>query len=385
MKKHVDRRSSLMLSAFRRWVSNNQQSGLVQGAATGLNSVGLKKLAVDRLFRSAPTPSAEVKEFCEALLRELREEISTLMEGSTPVIVGPWVSEVGYELLYWIPFLRWVFKDHSLIKNRRVIFLSRGGVSEWYGGLHVHGEYIDLFDLYSVGEFVALNERRIADSYSLQKQLTISPVDKEMCDAVARHLSLDNYTMLHPSVMYNSYEPVWFGHVPQRVIAETTIHRRIVSKRMDILFDLPTDYVAVKFYSRPSFPLNDQNRNIVDQFVRNLASKANVVVLNTSLQVDDHAEFAMPDLPNVFAVPELAVPNTNLALQSEIIAGARALYGTYGGFSYLGPTYGIPSMGLISQGKHFIKMHGNIVYTFLERVDSTMSIVESEDVGMLLS
>jgi hypothetical protein len=30
--------------------------------------------------------------------------------GSSPIVVGPWLAEVGYEVLYWIPFLRW-FQD----------------------------------------------------------------------------------------------------------------------------------------------------------------------------------------------------------------------------------------------------------------------------------
>ena len=25
-----------------------------------------------------------------------------------PILVGPWLSEVGFELLYWIPLLRWI-------------------------------------------------------------------------------------------------------------------------------------------------------------------------------------------------------------------------------------------------------------------------------------
>ena len=25
-----------------------------------------------------------------------------------PLIVGPWLSEVGFEILYWLPFLNWV-------------------------------------------------------------------------------------------------------------------------------------------------------------------------------------------------------------------------------------------------------------------------------------
>ena len=32
---------------------------------------------------------------------------------SEPILVGPWLGEVGFELLYWIPFLRWFARDAS--------------------------------------------------------------------------------------------------------------------------------------------------------------------------------------------------------------------------------------------------------------------------------
>src|SRR5688572_19670832 len=34
--------------------------------------------------------------------------LQKMARSERPVIVGPWVSEVGFELLYWIPFLNWV-------------------------------------------------------------------------------------------------------------------------------------------------------------------------------------------------------------------------------------------------------------------------------------
>jgi hypothetical protein len=49
-----------------------------------------------------------------------------------PVIVGPWTGEVGFELLYWIPFLQWV-RETFPIDPARMIVISRGGVASWYG------------------------------------------------------------------------------------------------------------------------------------------------------------------------------------------------------------------------------------------------------------
>ena len=48
--------------------------------------------------------------------------------GSRPIIAGPWTSEVGYEALYWLPFLAWA-ADHYGVRPERMIALSRGGTA----------------------------------------------------------------------------------------------------------------------------------------------------------------------------------------------------------------------------------------------------------------
>ena len=66
-----------------------------------------------------------------------------LARGRHPIVAGPWLSEVGFEVLYWIPFLRW-FEDRYRVDRERVIAVSRGGASSWYAD--VAGAYVDIFD-----------------------------------------------------------------------------------------------------------------------------------------------------------------------------------------------------------------------------------------------
>ncbi len=40
-------------------------------------------------------------------VEETKELITMLGRQDRPIIVGPWLSETGFELLYWIPFLAW--------------------------------------------------------------------------------------------------------------------------------------------------------------------------------------------------------------------------------------------------------------------------------------
>ena len=87
----------------------------------------------------------------------LEREIAYVARGRGPIIAGPWLSEVGFEVLYWIPFLRW-FQDRYRIDAERIVAISRGGVAEWYGG--IAGRYVEIFDHLSPEEFGRRNRER---------------------------------------------------------------------------------------------------------------------------------------------------------------------------------------------------------------------------------
>ena len=101
-------------------------------------------------------------------------------------------------------------------------------------------------------------------------------------------------------------------------------------------------YVAVKFYFSDSFPATDANRAFVRRVLGSLAARGRVVSLTTGLHLDDHGG-AGSEPPGVEPLPAGVEPRINLALQSAIVANASAFVGTYGGFSYLAPFYGVPT------------------------------------------
>ena len=47
----------------------------------------------------------------------------------------------------------------------------------------------------------------------------------------------------------------------------------------------------------------------------------------------------------------------NLATQSAVVAGARRFIGTYGGFSYLAPMYGVDSLSFFSAREKLVPFH----------------------------
>ena len=65
------------------------------------------------------------------ILAAMRKELRLLSKVRGHVMVGPWLSEVGFELLYWIPFLRWAVPEFNLDPSRLIV-VSRGGVAGWY-------------------------------------------------------------------------------------------------------------------------------------------------------------------------------------------------------------------------------------------------------------
>src|SRR5207248_7465274 len=61
----------------------------------------------------------------------VERDVARVVSGSDPIVVGPWLSEVGYEVLYWIPFVRWV-QSQFHIPPERLVVVTRGGAASWY-------------------------------------------------------------------------------------------------------------------------------------------------------------------------------------------------------------------------------------------------------------
>lgn len=257
-----------------------------------------------------------------------------------PVVVGPWLAEVGFELLYWIPFVRGVAQDAGL-DPERVVVVSRGGVAGWYGELA--GRYVDLFDLIEPTRLASLQADRIAAAGG-QKQLAVSGMDRDIYARVQEQLG-QPIDVLHPSLMFRRFRPVWM-----RLRSPTLAYRELVFGPMRLGRAAPParPYVAVKPYFSSAFPDEPGNRELVRSLVLSLATMVDVVTLTTGLNLDDHAEPEIPDHPAVRDGLAGVRPADNLAVQTALIASSRLFVGTYGGPAYLAPLVGVPAVGLFS-------------------------------------
>jgi len=296
---------------------------------------------------------------------DVRSELDRIARGTETVIVGPWLSEVGFELLYWLPFLNWATREFSLPPDQ-LIAVSRGGSGAWYSDLC--GRHVDVFDLLSVEQYRALNAERWADD-GHQKQFEVGPADRRIVELVRERLGLGSTALLHPSLMYGLYRYYWEEQGSISLLHDHGEFRRLPDPG-GRLPELPDEYVAVRFYFRPSFPDTPDNRRFASNVIQTLAAHRPVVMLNTGLSLDDHADFTPPAQKNVHAVEHLMTPGENIRTQARIIANARALIGTYGGLSYLGPLLGVPTVGIYSDATHIVPAHLDMT----ERLSRAMGV-----------
>ena len=126
---------------------------------------------------------------------QIERELALLARGRQPIVAGPWLSEVGFEVLYWIPFLRW-FEDRYRVDRERVIAVSRGGSAEWYGD--VADRYVEIFDHIDPETFARRNaERRDAGRIGRPEADESRAFDDEILhDGRARSVGLGNASRL---------------------------------------------------------------------------------------------------------------------------------------------------------------------------------------------
>lgn len=254
----------------------------------------------------------------------------------TPLLVGPFLGEIGYEVEYWIPFLRRLLREHG-IEPEQATVMTRGGAALWYSDFAAHA--LDVLELMTPEEYLPRLEERRRRAGDL-KQLQVERFDRELV-ALARE-RLGDLTVLHPGLMFTRLRGLWFKGQPLDRLWPQVEYRRLDVEPWSSE-EIPADYVAVKAYFNEVLPGTEENRAFFLAAIERLAEKVDVVLLSTGLLVDDHEEWATLH-DRVHRIEDLLRPEDNLAVQTRIVAGALGLVATYGGFSYIGPFLGVPTL-----------------------------------------
>ena len=282
---------------------------------------------------------------------ETKEMITMFGRQGRPIIAGPWLTEAGFELLYWIPFLAWA-KAYASLHDDQLIIVSRGGAAPWYR--HISPNYHDILSLVSAEEFRLRNEVRVHEQKGRLKHIDVGDFDREIIEGVKRARGLGKVKILHPSLMYNLFNVFWRQQAPITLVEAFSVFRPLQKLPLgDLSAHLPREYVAVKFYANSALPDTPANRALITQVLDDLTATTDVVLLNTGRQYDDHTDFAPLRRDRLHRVDHLMPPETNLEVQTRIISGAKAFIGTYGGFSYLAPFCGTSTVAFYSNPAAF--------------------------------
>ena len=278
--------------------------------------------------------------------RSVKRALATEAAGSKPIIVGPWTSEVGYEALYWLPFLAWA-ADHYGVRAERLIALSRGGTAAWYAG--VANRYVEIFDLVEPAEFARQGAAR--RQRGDQKQMALSEFDRDLIRLATARLDVRDAAVWHPGLMYQLFRAFWYGDRSLDFLVRHTDFRRL-RRPENANLSLPEEYVAVKFYTGPALPDSEANRALLVNLVQRVAARTPVVMLDTAWSVDEHQDYDFTGIPGVTTLRPSLDPRTNLGLQTQVIAGARRFIGTCGGLAWLAPLLGVETTAVYEDDRY---------------------------------
>jgi len=282
----------------------------------------------------------------------VERDIARVVSGSDPIIVGPWLSEVGYEVLYWVPFVRWIQSQHD-IPTDRLIIVTRGGAASWYSDITTNA--VELFDLMSPEEYAAGNAQRSAEDRGTLKQFVISSMDQRIVAEVQRRVGASRAQVLHPSLLYQLFHQFWLGHRPPSFLDRRTRYRRVAAPNVAVP-PLPADFVAVKFYTAASLPPTEPVRRALRSIVVGLAERTPVVMLDTGLALDDHEDYSFA-ASRIHSVRDALTPRDNLAVQTAIISRASSFVGTCGALAWLAPMLGVDTTAILADARF---LHGHL-------------------------
>ena len=290
----------------------------------------------------------------------VEREIDDIVNGAQTIVAGPWLSEVGFETLYWVPFLRWV-KAAFRLDPARVVAVSRGGVASWYRG--IADRYVELWDHVDPAEFA-----RRASERGATKQLEVSAFDRDIVHVVERVIG-SRVGVLHPSLMYRLFSLFWSGQRAQSFLDAHTRFEAVAPPQILDPARLPREYVAVKFYAARSLPDTPEVRRTLSWFVDSLAERTQVVLLDTGLVLDEHADYAFGVSGRVISARTWMTPNNNLGVQTQIIAGAQAYAGTCGSVAWLAPMLGVNTSAVYLDPK-WLHAHLGVMLRACHRADA---------------
>jgi hypothetical protein len=297
-----------------------------------------------------------------------------LQRSTLPIIVGCFRGEVGFEALYFVPFLRALGIDPE-----RLYIVTRAGAHVWYP----NPRGIELFALRDPKQVRVENIKQVKQTGML-KQTAVSAFDRDVLKDAAGELKLTRYLTLHPSWMYHVLEPFWES---RRGLSWLHQHVNLQSLPPPDVpgLTLPPAFVAVRFYARSTFPYGDVAATIAQETIRQLAAQQPVVLLNAPVHADEHVDFDVKDQPNLYRLKDLVTmtPQNNLAVQSAVLAKAVGFVGTYGGLAQLALLYKKPTVSFYQDWQGTLVAHKHLADAMAMQAGVACQVVRVTEIPLL--
>lgn len=278
----------------------------------------------------------------------LLHRVRRLTDDREHVFAGPWGGEVGYELLYWIPFLRWLSREIPSLRGRLTV-CSRGGVESWYAD--ITDSYVELFELMDPDELAAKRAKAqpAGLSHARSSRLTSAvgvkqstEVDSAIIDAAADRAGIESYAVIGPGLVYKLLRSL---REPGAVYQPGTIFEPRPIHPPPTHLPLPERFVAVRFYRGGGTPAAPGVEATVGRIVERLRAVVPVVSLDPGIRLDHHEDFATT---GAYRLPKLT-PRENLRVLTAVTSRALMYVGSYGGMSYIAPYVGVPAVTWLAQ------------------------------------
>ena len=302
--------------------------------------------------------------------------LQRIAKSKAPIVVGPFRSEVGFEVLYWMPFVKWAL-GYAGIDPNRCVALSRGGMGKLYGVAHD----ADLYKLRGVDavrfENTADYERR-----KLQKQTEITPWDVDVSREAAKGAFGPSRSLhiLHPSWMYWLLDAYWNEQASVQWAAQFLPYGPLPIPSLPEGVTLPKKFIAVRLYERATFPMTRDVQAVMAEFIQQLAAREPIVVLRTKHHTDDHIDFGLSGT-NIHQIPDVQ-PEQNLLFQGAILARASAFVGTYGGVAQWALRYGKPSYSLFVKFQGTALAHWHLSQLLAAKMDVPFQVMDLRLMGL---
>ena len=272
-------------------------------------------------------------------LRPVKTALEEIQQGTAPVFVGPWNDSLGNEVLYWIPFVRWVAATYGL-PPERLIALSRGGALEWYSTLAQRA--LDVRTLFSPQELEHWLHRTVPQGEQDAKQAVMSPFDSEIIDRAVRAFELSDHQVLHPSMLFRVLSRLHKDRANAQ-LADVLRHARMdasVPRTPEPLADLPPSFVAVSVAFTDALPDNEENREFLGELVAQVTAEHETLIVDWPVP----GGLALPTSARLHRLDALGSSADALQLQTRAVAQATSFVGSHGDLAILAAFCGTPAL-----------------------------------------